>query len=246
MSGGFKLSAQSVEEKLNYLNSQIGSTFKLDKRNTENPSVVEYGVFCNGRLFKAGSLSNIDSYIDGIYVGVGLPKSNSSGHHSNDNPHPSSVPLSSGGYKETPIKSFFKSRQNRDHWNKFSIVGKKKAVDPEWSDNGIRYNIEVIEYAETYMVFSAKFTWMAPNQTMPGNVYWYSGLTLDLTPSMTLDEMAYEITKICDREYVKEAMLTAPNRFASRYILTVTPDMPDALGFYEGAVTTHSYAKIIS
>lgn len=49
MSGGFKLSAQSVEEKLNYLNSQIGSTFKFDKSNTENSSVVEYGVFCNGR-----------------------------------------------------------------------------------------------------------------------------------------------------------------------------------------------------
>ena len=45
MSGRSKLTAQSVEEKLNYLNQQIGSTFSLDKRNTENPSVVEYGLY---------------------------------------------------------------------------------------------------------------------------------------------------------------------------------------------------------
>lgn len=251
MGNGFKLTAQTVEEKLNYLNSQIGSTFKLDKRNTDNPSVVEYGVFCNGRLFKAGSLSNIDSYIDGIYVGVGLPKSNGVSQnktvgHTNDNPHPSAVPLSNGGYKDNPIKTFLKSRQNRGHWNKFSIVGKKKAKDPEWSDNGIMYEVEVMEYTGDCIVFSVEFTWMAPNQTLPGNIYAYSGLTLNVTPSMSLNDMAYGITKLCDEAYVEEAMLNGPNRFASRYILTVTPDLPDKLGFYEGAVTTNSYAKIVS
>ena len=50
MSGWSKLTAQSVEEKLNYLNQQIGSTFSLDKRNTENPSVVEYGLYKQLRI----------------------------------------------------------------------------------------------------------------------------------------------------------------------------------------------------
>ena len=108
------------------------------------------------------------------------------------------------------------------------------------------YEVEVIEYTGDYMVFSVEFTWMAPNQTLPGNVYAYSGLTLNLTPSMSLNDMAYGITKLCDEAYVNEAMLNDSNRFASRYILTVTPDLPDKLGFYGGAVTTHSYAKIIS
>lgn len=247
MGNGFKLTAQGVEEKLNYLNSQIGSTFKLDKRNTDNPSVLEYGVFCNGRLFKAGSLANIDSYIDGIYVGVGLPKNNSSKQSvSLTVENPSAYPLSNGGYKDNPVKTFIKSRQTEKHNNKFYLLGKKKAVNPDWSDDGIKYCVEVIEFADTYMVFNVKFVMLAPNQTAWGDTYWYSGLTLNLTPSMSLDDFAYEITKLCDKEYIKEALLDVPNRFASRYILTVTPDLPDKLGFTDGAVTTHSYAKIIS
>jgi hypothetical protein len=250
MNNGFKLTAQGVEEKLNYLNSQIGSTFKLDKRNTDNPSVVEYGVFCNGRLFKAGSLSNIDSYIDGIYVGVGLPKNavpnNNVQKHSITIENPSAYPVSNGGYKENPVKTFLKSRQTNEHHNKFYMLGKKKAVDPDWSDDGLRYCVEVIELSDTHMVFNVKYVMLAPNQTSWGKTYYYSGLVLELNPSMSLEVFAYAITKLCDEAYIKEAILEAPNRFAYRYILTVTPDLPDKLGFYDGAVTTHSYAKIIS
>ena len=252
MSGWSKLTAQSVEEKLNYLNQQIGSTFSLDKRNTENPSVVEYGVFCNGRLFKAGSLSNIDSYIDGIYVGVGLPKNSNNVNSNNVQKvsisveNPSAYPLSNGGYKNNPVQTFLKSRQTKEHCNKFYLMGKKKAVDPDWSDDGLKYCVEVIELTDTYMVFNVKYVMLAPNQTSWGKTYYYSGLTIQLNPAMSLEEFAYEITKECDKSYINEALLTAPNRFASRYILTVTPDLPDKLGFYEGAVTTHSYAKVIS
>ena len=248
MNNGFKLTAQSVEEKLNYLNSQIGSTFKLEKRNTDNPSVVEYGVFCNGRLFKVGSLANIDSYIDGIYVGVGLPKTtvNSNTEHKKYDNYNAPSSMSNSGNRNNIVLSYLKSRQNSQHNNKFKVHGVKKSLDEFWSEDSIRYIIEIVDCSENHLIFNARvFAW-SPKDTPIGNAYALSGLSMNLHSSMSMNDFAYAITRTCDAAYVEDEIVNAPNRGAYRYVLTITPDIPSKLGFSDRTVTTHSHAKIIT